>query len=58
MKQEIDSNVIMFAIGCVTIMQIFAMYNGHNGLILAGAIAFVAAAAGVVYPTPKILLKK
>lgn len=49
-----NSKIIITGIICITLLEIFALYQGINGRILAAVIAIIAAAIGVTIPTPKV----
>ena len=50
-----NTKVLMTAIICITIIEIFALMNGIDGALLTIVIAVIAAIVGVVIPTPKFL---
>lgn len=37
---------------CITILEIVALCNGINGVLLTTIVAMLAGAAGLVYPSP------
>jgi len=45
--------VIITGIICITALEIIALLKGINGILLTTTIAILAAAIGVVIPTPK-----
>jgi amino acid permease len=53
--KAIKTNIIITGIICITILEICAIFNGVDGVLLTGVIAVIAAAIGVILPTPKIL---
>lgn len=57
-KPKIDYRIIISVIFCITLLEIYALSRGVNGLLLATVIAILAAIAGVAIPTPKMLLKE
>ena len=48
-------SVIITGLLCITALEMFAIYNGINGVVLTTVIAIIAAAIGVAIPTPKVL---
>ena len=54
---KMDWRIVVAAIGAIMIMQLFALYQGINGMMLTATIAIIAAIAGVAIPTPKLFLK-
>jgi len=57
-KQKIDVRVIVTAMMCITLLELYALYQGINGLLLTSVIAILAVIAGVAIPTPKLFLKE
>lgn len=49
--------IIITALICITALELFALYKGINGTILAIVIATIAGLAGLATPAPKILEK-
>ncbi len=49
------SQIIIMGIGCITILMLFALYKGINGILLTLAIGTIAAMVGVTIPRPKFL---
>ena len=47
------TSIIITGIICITLLEIIALLNGINGVLLTTVIAIIAAAIGVVVPTPK-----
>lgn len=54
-KEKIDNKVVITGIVCITLLEALALYLGINGILLTGVIAIIAAAIGLVTPTPTIL---
>jgi len=50
---RVDPRVIMVGMICLTVLEIVALYNGINGTMFTMVVAAVAAAMGVLIPTPK-----
>lgn len=55
MKQKIKTSVIITALICITILEMFAMYMGFNGRILSVVLVIIAGIAGLVVPLNKII---
>ncbi len=47
------TSVLITGIICLTLLEAWALYNGVNGTLFTIVIAAIAAAIGVVIPTPK-----
>jgi len=45
--------IVITGIICITILMTVALYKGINGTLLTIGIGIIAAATGVVIPTPK-----
>jgi len=54
-KTKTNTPVIITALICITILELYALSQGINGVLLTTVIAAIAALVGVVFPTPKIL---
>ena len=52
---KINSNVIIAAICCITLLEALALLKGINGILFTTVIGVIAAIIGVTIPTPKIL---
>ena len=52
MKDKIDWRVICVGLLCLTAIEICALLNGINGIVLSSVIAVIALAIGVVLPNP------
>lgn len=51
MKQKIiDWRIVVTGIVCITLIELFALYQGINGVLLTGVIAVIAAVIGVTLP--------
>ena len=49
------TSVIITGIICLTLLEAFALYKGINGTLFTFVVAVIAAAIGVVIPTPEFL---
>ncbi len=49
------TSIIITVIICITLLEMFALYQGINGVLLTTVLVILAGIAGVVVPTPKIL---
>ena len=49
-----NKGIIITGIICLTVLELFAMYLGINGKLLAFVLVIIAAAIGVTVPTPKV----
>jgi hypothetical protein len=47
--------IVITGLICVTVLELFALSQGINGILLTMAIAIIAGAMGVMIPTPKRL---
>jgi len=54
-EKKTNLKVILAVIVCITILEIVALCNGINGILLTGVIATLAGIGGLTLPTPKIL---
>jgi hypothetical protein len=52
-KKKINNPLVITAICCLTAIELFAMYNGHNGTLRMLIIAAICGLAGYVLPPPK-----
>ena len=50
-----NEDIVMLGIICITILEGIALLKGINGFVLTAVIATIAAAIGVVIPTPKFM---
>ena len=57
-KNKIHTSVVLTAIGCLTLLEIIALYKGIDGTLFSIIIAAIAGLAGLVIPTPKFLQQK
>jgi len=53
--EQIDKNIVITAILCLTALEICAMNFGINGTMRTVIFTLIAAMAGVSLPTPKLL---
>ena len=51
-KQKIDWRVIIAGLFCITLLELYALSLGINGILLATVIAIVAGAIGISIPNP------
>lgn len=51
-KQKTDWKIICFGLACITGLEIYALSQGINGVILTGVIAIIAGAIGYAVPSP------
>lgn len=54
-KKIKDGKIVITGIICVTLLELFALYKGHDGMILTTVVALVAGLAGWTIPTPKFM---
>jgi hypothetical protein len=50
-------SIILTSMGCITLLEIVALCNGINGILLTSVIAILAGLGGYVLPQPKFLNK-
>jgi len=53
--KQIDKKIVITAIICLSVLEIFAMYFGINGTMRAIIFTMIGGLAGLSLPTPKIL---
>lgn len=53
-KKKVDWRVIVGGMVCLTIVEVYAMSQGINGLMFAAFAAIIGGAIGVVIPTPSL----
>ena len=56
-KREKNIPVVLAAILCLTLLDIVALYNGIDGVLMSTIVAIIAALAGLAVPTPELLKK-
>ena len=49
-------SIIITGIICITILELFALGEGINGMLLTAVIGVIAAIVGVAVPTPKVMM--
>ena len=54
MMEKIDKNIVIVAIVCLAVMQIFAMHYGINGTLRTIIVGVIAALAGLTIPSEKL----
>lgn len=52
MKNKIDWRIVIAGIAALTIIEVFALFNGIDGKLLSAVIAIIALAIGVALPNP------
>jgi len=57
MKIKINKNIVITGIIAITVIELYALSQGINGVMMATCIAIIAAAIGVIVPTPKLFNK-
>jgi|TARA_R100000501_G_C2611632_1_gene106118 hypothetical protein len=55
MKQKIDYRIIITAMLCITGLEIYALSQGINGVLLTTVIGVLAAIVGIAIPKEKII---
>ena len=53
--KPIDKEIVIMAIICLSVMELFAMHYGINGTMRTIIFTIIAALAGVALPTPKFI---
>lgn len=53
-KKEIDWKIVCVALVCLTGLEIYALSQGINGVMLSAVFAIIAGIAGWTLPTPNI----
>lgn len=53
--KPINPNLVIVGIICLTFLEAIALIKGIDGIILTAVVAAIAAAIGVVIPTPKFM---
>lgn len=51
-KPKVTPVVLVMGIGCITLLEIFALAQGINGVMLTLTIGTIAAIVGIAIPTP------
>tara|TARA_Y100000310_G_scaffold293370_1_gene322910 strand:+ start:980 stop:1141 length:162 start_codon:yes stop_codon:yes gene_type:complete len=49
-----DWRIVIFGLGCITVLEAIALFNGINGVILTSVIAVIAGAIGLTLPQWRI----
>ena len=52
MKKEINWKVVVTGLVCITALEIYALSQGINGLVLTTVVGIIAIAIGVTIPNP------
>jgi len=55
MNKKIDWKIIMTGLICITIIELYALHQGINGILLTIVIGIIAAACGVAIPKDKFI---
>ena len=50
---KVDKSIVITGMLCITALEIYALSQGINGILLTSVIALLAATIGVHIPTPK-----
>lgn len=50
--KEIDWRIVGIGMLCITALELYALSQGINGVVLTAVIAIIAAAVGVTLPNP------
>ena len=50
-KQKIDYRIVIVGLLCITALEIVALLQGINGVVLTSVVAIIALAIGVAVPT-------
>ena len=51
-KEKIDWRIICMAIVCITVIEMYALSMGINGVLLTIVIGIIAGMAGYILPSP------
>ena len=54
-NKQIDWKIIMTGLICITIIELYALHQGINGVLLTIVIGIIAAACGVAIPKDKFI---
>lgn len=55
MDKKTDRKIVLWAITCITILEIAALIQGVNGTLLTIIVGVIAGLAGLSLPQPKII---
>ena len=55
--KPVDSEIVIMAILCLTLLEIFAMFFGINGTMRTIIFTMIGTLAGISLPTPKFIKK-
>ena len=53
--KQVDKEIVIMAIGCLTVLQLAAMYYGINGTMRTIIFTLIGGLAGLTLPVPTIL---
>lgn len=56
-RMKKNHKLVIVGIGCITLLEAIALFKGMNGTLLTIVVGTIAAAIGVIIPTPKWLKK-
>ena len=56
-KQKVDWKVLSIALICLTSIEIYALSQGINGVMMSLIVAVIGGIAGITMPTPKWIKK-
>jgi len=54
MKNKIDWRIVVTGMICITVIELFALSEGMNGVLLTIVIGIIAAACGIAVPKHKV----
>jgi hypothetical protein len=54
-KEKVKWQIVVAAMICLTVLEMFAIANEINGVVLSTVIAILAMLGGLALPTPKLL---
>ena len=57
-KLRMDWRIVVTAILALTVLEIYALSRGINGILLTVIVGAICAIAGVAIPTPKVLFRE
>ena len=53
-KKKIPISIVLTAIGCLTLLELMAIWKGIDGKLFALIVGMIAGLAGWIVPSPKI----
>ena len=54
-KYKIDKSIVITGLICITIIELYALSKGINGVLLTVVIGIIAAGIGIVIPKEKFM---